>query len=956
MADMRMQLVLGLREKVLGPLKSIQAGSQEAAQALKATRDQLRDLEKVQQDVSGLRTTRIQLRGQQRDLQELQGKLGSHNAGLQDQRERHRHITASLKTARESHARLTQSLQDGATTTPQFTRQLELARTALLTSQSAYERSNASISKYRGQIKNTQTDIAQLTGKMSSGQERLQGYERRLQEAGIGTDRLGLKSRSFKTQMEAATAAVEKQKQSLVALKVQQERISALKAQHAKSMMHTGMAVGTGAAMAVTGRAMARPVQATLGAYSNQEDASTQLSASMMQADGSVSKEFKDIDELAKRLGDRLPGTTADFIEMMTMLRRQGLSAKTILGGTGEAAALLGVQLRMPVTAAAEFAAKMQDATRTSEADMLGLMDMIQRTYYLGVDSGNMLQGFTKMSPVLSVIKMQGLDAANALAPLLVMMDQTGMAGESAGNAIRKVFQAGLDTKKLGEANAMLAKAGAGFSLSFTDKDGNFAGMDNLFQQVEKLKAIKSDTSRMAVIKKLFGDDAETLQVLNTLMDKGRAGYDEVASKMAAQANLQKRVDMQLGTLSNVMEAAQGGFTNVMASIGETVQGDAKGIISWIGELTSGLGKWVAEHPVLTAAIVRTVAVLAALTAGLGVLLVPLALIAGKAMLLRFAFGMLGIKLPGIIGALQGLSTIFLRLGMVMLTTPVGWFIMAIAAIAAAVYAIYKNWEPIKQFFSGLWQSIGSAISGAWQAITTRLSSAWTNLLTTASSIWQQLGGLVSAALLTIGAAIVNWSPAALLYQAFAGAMAYLGFDLPARFTEFGANILQGLANGITSRLAVVRDAIGGAADSAVGWFKEKLGIHSPSRVFMAAGVNVGEGAALGVESTQGLLRQSALGLAAAASVALPAMAAMPPLPVGMAAAVQAEPVRVNTSQPITAAPAQRPAPVIQGDTITFQIHAAPGMDEQAIARLVSAELERRDRAKSARAQAAFYD
>ncbi len=84
---------------------------------------------------------------------------------------------------------------------------------------------------------------------------------------------------------------------------------------------------------------------------------------------------------------------------MMTMLRRQGMSAQVILGGLGESAAYLGVQLQMAPTDAAEFAAKLQDATQTTEKDMMSLMDVIQRGYYAGVDPGNMLQGFSKSAP-----------------------------------------------------------------------------------------------------------------------------------------------------------------------------------------------------------------------------------------------------------------------------------------------------------------------------------------------------------------------------------------------------------------------------------------------------------------------------------------------------------------------------------------------------------------------------
>ncbi len=87
-------------------------------------------------------------------------------------------------------------------------------------------------------------------------------------------------------------------------------------------------------------------LSAPVAAYAQSETASADLRAAMMDNTGKVSAQYKDIDNLATRLGDRLPGTTADFKNLMTMLIRQGMSAQTVLGGTGEAAALLAVQLK----------------------------------------------------------------------------------------------------------------------------------------------------------------------------------------------------------------------------------------------------------------------------------------------------------------------------------------------------------------------------------------------------------------------------------------------------------------------------------------------------------------------------------------------------------------------------------------------------------------------------------
>ncbi|OXH93444.1 hypothetical protein CA830_07485, partial [Burkholderia multivorans] len=60
--------------------------------------------------------------------------------------------------------------------------------------------------------------------------------------------------------------------------------------------------------------------------------------------------------------------------------------------------------------------------------------------------------------------------------------------------------------------------------------------------------------------------------------------------------------------------------------------------------------------------------------------------------------------------------------------------------------------------------------------------------------------------------------------------------DASTRFAEFGSNLMSGLVDGITNGLGAVKTAIQRAGDSVVSWFKERLGIHSPSRVFAALG------------------------------------------------------------------------------------------------------------------------
>lgn len=346
-----------------------------------------------------------------------------------------------------------------------------------------------------------------------------------------------------------------------------------------------GMAMAGGLAAGLTG---------SLVAFAKQEDAATGLKVAMMDASGAVGSDFEKINKLAISLGNKLPGTTADFQNMMQMLVRQGIPAQNILSGVGEASAYLAVQLKKTPEAAAEFAAKMQDATGTASEDMMGLFDTIQKAFYLGVDDTNMLSFFSKTSSILKMVSKDGLTAARALAPISVMMDQMGMEGEASGNALRKVFQAGFDGKKMKAANKLLSRKG--IQLDFTDGKGEFGGLDNLFKQLNKLQSLTTK-QKTTIIKQIFGDDAETLQVLNALIDKGKTGYDQIQEKMGKQADLNKRVNAQLSTLSNIWESLTGTAVNGLAAIGGAFAGDAKRLVGWLGDMSERFTEFADKNP-----------------------------------------------------------------------------------------------------------------------------------------------------------------------------------------------------------------------------------------------------------------------------------------------------------------------------------------------------------------------
>lgn len=182
-----------------------------------------------------------------------------------------------------------------------------------------------------------------------------------------------------------------------------------------------------------------------------------------------------------------------------------------------------------------------------------------------------------------------------------------------------------------------------------------------------------------------------------------------------------------------------------------------------------------------------------------------------------------------------------LWLGRALMLNPIG---LLITAIAIGAYLIYRYWEPIKGFFTGLWDEVRAGFNGG-------------------------LSG--------IAATILNFSPLGMFYRAFAGVMNYFGVEMPGKFSEFGTMVISGLVDGMTAKLSAAKETVVNFGASIKGWFTETLGIQSPSRVFMGYGANISEGAALGITAEAGLVRKAALDMAAGTQVPMraPDMAAV---------------------------------------------------------------------------------
>lgn len=375
------------------------------------------------------------------------------------------------------------------------------------------------------------------------------------------------------------------------------------------------MAIGS-TAMEAGGKILGM-LQAPIAAFAEAEDAAIRLKVATMGADGQASPHFEKMNKLATSLGNKLPGTTAQFQNMFSALVKAGASTEGILNGLGEATGNLAVVLKMDFQAAAEFAGETSKAMGIAAQDMTGWMDTIQRLDHLGIKAGDMGYAFAKAGTALKGVGVEGLKAASNFAPIIATLIESGQSGETVGTNMTtmlnslKSFQLGADK------SARLAKQSLramGIELNIFDKAGMLRGPRELIVELEKLKKL-SPEKQLKAISDIFGTGQDA-EFAKQLMMGGVEKYDSMVKRMEDQAKLNQRVNEILLSFTNIWEAATGAFETTLGKLAKSVAPELKALAETFGRLSDRLGAFTEAHPKIT----KMAVVLTALT-GVGLLL-----------------------------------------------------------------------------------------------------------------------------------------------------------------------------------------------------------------------------------------------------------------------------------------------------------------------------------------------
>lgn len=743
-----------------------------------------------------------------------------------------------------------------------------------------------------------------LKAKHQEQQRTLQGLRSNLNSAGISTRNLGEHERQLRGEITRANQSLTQQEQRLRRVAQQQQRLARAAQQYQRTQQLASSMATTGAAgMAAGGGALY--AGARFMAPGLEFDAAMAKVQSLARIDRN-SEAYQLLREQARQLGASTQYTAGEAAGAQGFLAMAGFNPDAIRAAMPGMLSLAKAG-DTDLAQTADIASNILSGFGLQADKMNDVGDVLVGTFSRSNTNLAMLGETMKYAAPVAAELGQDIQTVAAMAGKLA---GAGIQGGMGGTTLRAIMS------RVASGPKMAREALDALGVSAQDAQGNLRPMPDILRDIYNSTRNMGNAERAGYFKAIAGEEA--VSGMGYLVND--AGSGELQSFISTLRQVQGESNRTASVMGDNLRGDLAALGSAWEDLGiEAMDGQNSALRELVQNLTAVIGKvkqWMVDNPELASGLIKTAAITAALVAGMGALTLGLASVIGPFAMLRYGLTFLGVKGGSAIGIIKGLGGALtwagravLWLGRALMLNPIG---LAITAIALGAYLIYKHWDKIVPYFKGLWAEIKAGFNGGFAGI---------------------------------AELIVNFSPVGLFYRAFSAVMRYFGVEMPERFTDYGRQMLAGLVNGITNGLGAVKSAITGAGEQMVGWFKDKLGIHSPSRVFASLGDDTMAGLQRGLQRSQGGPLSAVLG-------AGQAMVKAGALALGIGGAGQA--VAIDSRPPISAAGG--PSVVVQGDTLHIQLSAPAGADLAQIEQLFNRLLDQRERHKAARVRSALSD
>ena len=563
-------------------------------------------------------------------------------------------------------------------------------------------------------------------------------------------------------------------------------------------------------------------------------------------------KQFKEMEQDILRLTRTIPMAGTELAKITASGGQLGVARKDLPKFT-ETIAKMSVAFDMAADQAGDSMAKLANVYQIPIDQIGKLGDAVNHLSNSSpAKAGDIINTLGRVGGVakqFGLTEIQTTSLSNAFISL-------GKTPEIAGTAINGILTKLMTADKQG---AKFQKALKNMGMESKDlkkaikENGEQALMDFL-KQVGKLPK----ENQMGALVDLFGlEYADDVAVLVSGLETYKKSINELKKtskdgKPAFIGSMDKEFAARSATTANNWQIFKNSLTEIGITAGSVLLPALNQLMTTIRPIINSFADWASKNPEVVSALVHLAAGFAALKVGGLMFRFVGNELSGLMVSFRLAKALLGVDwlatvirfksgigaLARIFGVVKTAATLLgsglMSLGRFLLMSPIG---IALALLGVAAYMLYKNWDGVVGGAKALWQDLSNFISGVVNSIASFFGACW-----------ERIKAFFNSGIGNISAQIINWSPLGLFYQSFASVMSWFGVQLPSSFTQFGANIIQGLWNGLKSKIESVKTWFAQQAASLKQTFAGVMGIHSPSRVFRRFGGWMMEGLQIGLD------------------------------------------------------------------------------------------------------------
>lgn len=587
-------------------------------------------------------------------------------------------------------------------------------------------------------------------------------------------------------------------------------------------------------------------------------------------ANGRYTRTYYEMGRAIQAMSERLPMAANDIAAIVEGAARMGIKGKENLLNFAETATVMASAFDLPADKIGDDMGKIANLYKIPIANIRELGDTIN---WLDDNAqsqgGDIIEVLQRIAGVVTTAKMNFKEAAALGSTFLSLGAGADVAANASQAMIRELSIATMQTKRFHEGAQMLK-----LDLKELQKAANSSPTETILKVMEainRLPAEKRIEAATRLFGKEYGDDAAKLATNLAEYRKQLALVNDEKSR----GSMQRESDSVNASVNARLSMAKNALTNLASDLGESMRPALVETLEGVLAVAQAIRAWTAENPQLAAGLMSVVKWLAIGVTTLGGIALAASAILGPFAMARFAFTALGLSGASMSGILAGGFGLIMK-GVGALGTALLW--VANLALAHPVLALITAIAMGAMLIWKHWDTLGPRFFALIDKIST------------------YFGGLKDRAI------------------------------------EAGRNMIDGMISGITSRWDALKTTVTGIGDKSVDWVKDKLGIHSPSRVFAELGGYVMQGFQLGMSNGEG-------GPLAALGSLSKRLAA-----IGAGVVISGSAAAGGTM------------PSASGMAVTINIYAAPGQGTGDIQRQVEQALENIERRRQSRQRSRLRD